>query len=318
MKAYDEIKRSNFEDLYKFYYVETGAFRAAEILNGVREDLLSEELLRTFPPEGTKESGAILFSPLGDLLKFYSLLEIALLIKFIPEPDYASVFWFHARRALSLKLIAPYIQEDYPLQLPRFLLGRLEGRMHLAEEFSEDRYGEVCAVFLSFLSQVSRWRDPEIQVFLRFVLSSDADQAQFDRFRGILSDRDDFMARILTTRIIRQTFEDQLLHGLSKILILCEDLDRLLVDVEGFPLLQSAMHIYYADLFGAMNQKLPSYMWVFVDSFSEWIHPEEKDSDRARAISKYILDVRQLLSGLSFGSKGNKLNPTILEPAGMR
>jgi hypothetical protein len=301
LTAYDEIKRSNFEDLYKFYYVEPGAARAAEIIHGVREDLLSEGLLRSFPSaEGIKDASAILFSPLGDLLKFYSLMEIALLIKFIPEPDYASEFWTRTRRVLSFKLMTPYMQEDYPLQLPRFLLGRLEGRMHLAEEFSKDRYDQVCAMFLSFLSQVSRWRDADIQVFLRFVLSSDTDEAQFDRFRSLIIDRDEFMSRILTTRIIRQNFDDQLLHGLSKILSLCEDMDRLLGEMDDFPLLQSAMSNYYSDLLGAMNQRLRNYILELVQSFSEWTKIEEKeDEDRTRAISEYIAEVKQFLDRLS-------------------
>lgn len=321
MKAYDEVKRSNFEDLQKFFYVETGAFRAAKILYGVTESWLPEGLARSFfLPEVVKEKSVIPFGPLADLLKFYSLLEIALVATFIPEPDYASAFWSEIRKNLSLALIRPYILESYPVQLPRFLLGRLEGRMHLAEEFSEDRYGEVCAALLSFLSQVSRWRDADIQVFLRFVLSSETDQVQFDLFQDLIGNRDEFMSRILARRITRQSFDDHLLHGLSKVLNLCEDLDRLLSEMDRFPLLQSAMSNYYADLFWAMNQRLPRYLKELVQSFSNWTTGTASDkgnAERAQAVSEYIAEVEQFLARLSSGTAGNILSSKILQPAGV-
>ena len=130
----EQIKEVNYADL-QCWYKENGIGRIGAALERMR----SEDRGVFYAPasEETVRSGSVLFSPFRKILRFYGLLEIALIIKFIPEPNYDDTFWKHAAANLSLPFIS---EENYPVVLPKFLLGRLEGRSHLEEEYSDERY----------------------------------------------------------------------------------------------------------------------------------------------------------------------------------
>ncbi|MBZ5574423.1 MAG: hypothetical protein LAO09_21410 [Acidobacteriia bacterium] len=309
------IQDANFEDLLKAHYVESAGSALAGMLESIRRGELPSHELDSFPlarPIG--QSSAILFSPVISLLRFYSLLEIALLGKFVPEPDYMSTFWKETADNLSLLLAESSAEpDDYSTVLPRFLLGRLEGRMHLEEEGIDARYGELTSIFLSFLSLISRWRNPDIGLLLRFILSPDTSDIDLERFRIVVSDKDDFMSRILAVRSEQKEFPDRLLQGLSGTLGLCEDLDRLLEDSKPFPLVQSAMWTYHADLFSTVGGRLPSYLMAVVTSFVEWT-TEEPESERATAITSYVENVKEFMGRLSSGAYGHSLRPDVLRP----
>lgn len=299
----EQIKEVNYADLQRLY-VNGGAsavVAASETLAaicGVQLNPPTSEMVR---------SGGILFSPLHKLLRFYSLLEIALTIKFIPEPNYDDEFWKGAAANLSAPSIRWYEENSYPVVLPQFLLGRLEGRLHLEEEKAEERYDEASTLFCSFVSLISRWENPDVEVFLRYAMSAESDSYQLDSFREFIADKDQFIPRILAAKSARSRYEDHLLKGFSGILVLCEDLDRLLEEAGDFRLLQSAMWNYHADLFLIASGRLPAYLRQLVGAFRAW--GEDESSDEARAtVDGYIDDAKKLIERLSSGIYGNYLS----------
>lgn len=307
-------KNDNFEDLHEAFYLRTGACNAANVLKSVREGLRSLDDLELFPPANEITiSSAIVFSPIGDLLRFYSLLEIALLVKCIPEPEYTDAFWLETAENLSFPLIRSYEAAGYPILLPRFLLGRLEGRLHLEEEGIEARYSDILSVYQGFISLSSQWRGPDVQIFLRFVLSRDTDRAQVDLFRSFLGNTNEFMSRILTTKATRGEYRDYLVYGFSKVLSLCDDLDRLLRDAKPFPILQSAIWNYHADLFSTSDRRLLSTLNQMVGTFADWIYYEPLP-ERTDALVRYIADVKNLMNRLASEAYGNSLSPEVLRP----
>jgi hypothetical protein len=308
------IKKANFYDLHKVHYVGTGGATIANILQNMRRGNLPENSLGSFSPTNhIGQSSAILFSPVINLLRFYSLLEIALIGKVIPEPDYMDGFWKEATENLSLLVPSQAADDNYPIVLPQFLLGRLEGRMHLEEEAIDVRYGEITSIFVSFSNLISRWRNPGTDMFLRLALSQDTGDNDLEMFRMVVGDKNEFMGRILVRRSDRSRFPDQLLHGLSETLDLCEDIDRLLGESEAFPLLQSAMWIYHADLFSAVDRRLPSYLLKVVESFGNWVQ-DEPQSERAAEINDYIENVKDFMNRLSSGAYGSALRPDVVQP----
>jgi len=309
------IQDANFEDLQRVHYVGTRGPSIDNTLKRIRGGNLRQDELNSFPlRDHIGESSAILFSPVIDLLRFYGLLEIALLSKFIPEPDYMNEFWKDAAENLSLLLTNSNAAADnYPTILPQFLLGRLEGRLHLEEEGVDVRYGELSGIVLSFSSLVSRWQAADVEAFIRFVLTKAPEHLSLDTLRFVVGEKDEFMARILIARSERTDPLHQLLRGLSETLSLCEDIDRLLEESKAFPLLQSAMWIYQADLFSALDKRLPSYLIQVVESFANWV-PNEPQSERAAAINDYIENAKAFMGRLSSGAYGSALRPDVVRP----
>lgn len=313
-----DFKTLNFRDLYEAFYVNTGAETAAKNLQYMGKGTGSAKLLALFPPASEiKRSGAILLSPVGDLLKFYSLLEIALIIKFVPEPQYTDPFWKEAAANLSSPLIKIFEESEYPVLLPQFLMGRLEGRLHLEEEGADVRSAELCGIFMSFTSLISRWRDHDADKFLRYVMSPDSNRDQLDAFRRLVGSSDDFISRILRTHSSEYGVSESLVRGFSDVLRICDDLNRLLDEAQPFPLLQSAISNYHADLFEGAEMKFPSYLLQLVESFSEWVKDEPR-SEREQSVTGYIEYVKLTLDRLATGHYGGYLNPEILRPLVMK
>lgn len=309
------IQDANFEDLQRVHYVGTRGPSIDNTLKRIRGGNLRQDELNSFPlRDHIGKSSAILFSPVIDLLRFYGLLEIALLSKFIPEPDYMNEFWKDAAENLGLLLTNSNADADnYPTILPQFLLGRLEGRLHLEEEGVDVRYGELSGIVLSFYSLVSRWREPDVEALLRYVLTPDTDHLALETLRAVVREKDEFMARILVVQSDSTDGLHRLLRGLSETLSLCEDVDRLLEDCKPFPLVQSAMWIYHADFFSALDRRLPSYLIQVVESFANWVL-NEPQSERAAAIYDYIENAKAFMGRLSSGAYGSALRPETVRP----
>jgi len=308
-----ELKEINFYDLCRLHYIETGASRTADILERLGNGMFEFEDLFP-PPDRLDRSGAIIFSPMGKLLKFYSLLEIAFIIKFIPEPQYGDKFWKKVAGNLNLSLIKRYESERYPIVLPQFLLGRIEGRLHLEDEATANRYDEASAMFLSFVSLVSRWQLPDIQIFLRFAISGETDSAQLDALENLVSDKNEFIRHFSADRSGHQQYSDHQLHGFSQVLSVLDDLDRLLEEAGDFPLLQSAMWNYHADLFSLVDARLPRYLVKLARAFRVWI--SESTPEEEVAINEYVVSVEKLIERLASGAYGSSLSEMLNAPVG--
>jgi hypothetical protein len=308
------LKSINFEDLYDAHYAKNGETYAAIFLNSVREGISTPETLEIFPPvDEIQRSNPLMFGPVGELLKFYSLLEIALVIKCIPEPEYTDPFWRDTTAILGSPLFKSYQETNYPILLPQFLMGRLEGRLHLEEEGVDTKFTELFDIFLSFTSLISRWQHPDVELFSQFVLSHDSDPGKLHGFRKFVADRNEFMARVLTPLSEKGEFVVHLMRGFSRVLIICEDLDRLLGDAEPFPLLQSALWNYHADLFWGADKRFPWYLIQLVESFLVWVRDEQESEDEL-SVAAYVQDVKQFVDRLASGTYGSSLSPQMLRP----
>ncbi len=309
------IRSANFEDLLRVHYTGTGAAETADLLKKMLSGhgpKLELGLLNT--ATHIRQSSALLFTPIVGLLRFYALLEIAYIAKFIPEPDYMDGFWKDTAANLAFLLSTANAADDnYPMVLPRFLLGRLEGRIHLEEEGIYERHGTLAGILLIFYRMISPWRHPEVAAFVEIALSEQIPHTLRDDFRSFVGDKDRFMAAIgSTTPGISRP--DPLLWGFSETLSLCEGLDRLLEEAKPFPLLQSAMWTYYAELFPSPDSPLPSFVMQAVGSFAQWV-ADEPESKRAGAVNEYIVSVKEFMGRLSSGNYGRALSPNVLEPA---
>ena len=294
-----DLKQANFDDLWQYHYLNTSAVHAAATIKS-----LSEWQDPMEHPE------SIIFDPVGRLLKFYSLLEISLIIKSIPEPTYEDAKWKEIRTNLSHILNRENEEGGYPILLPRFLQGRLEGRLHLEEELPEEREDEAFAAVASFLSIIKRWNFADQEGFLRFIIRSNTNEIEY--LSSLLADRHAFTSH-LASRSKGRHYEDRLIQGFSCVLDICDDLDRLLDELTLFPLLQSAMWNYHADLFSFSNARLPRELNNLLNQFLAWRIVQEERS----IVAEYVNATQQMVNRLASGAYGNSLSDILSNPVGL-
>ena len=309
------VQAVNMADLWETYFVRTGAPTASEILRDFRRNRIDGDSLLGLAFEPRRSPGQDrrkLGPPFLALLEFYSVLEIALLIKFIPEPAYDDL-WGEIGQNLALPEFRVIYENDFGSVLPGFLSGRLEGRLHLDDEQVGDRRRETSALFLGFLDSLSRVKRPSIRLFLRDCISSPYIPVEVLEFISILGSKEEFMRRILKGP--NETYErvDVLLHGFSHFLTFCFDFDSLLQDSQAFPLFQSAMWNYFGDLFQALGDRLAQRIGSAVGEFQYWVADEHWDEARPEVV-RYIDGVRDVVQRLTSGSYGHSMGAAVLEP----
>jgi hypothetical protein len=279
-----DLKQINLETLFhQFGRTLDGPFAQHVLWHAQRRQLPVGEMLAMIDQDIAKDKGKILRSGSVALLKFYSLLEIALLISFIPDPD-GNVFWTEIRDILNHQEFRAFYEKAYPLILPAFLSRRLTEGYQLREESLQGTSG----VFLAFLSMTIREQeDSDIGFFLRLLVLSDAEQGTLERLVEILKNKQQFMSRVLDA-----TGQDdeisRALRGLDRFLGFCENFDRLLGRSKKYPLLQSAMWNYYGDLFQLHGRRIEQTLKAIIERFETWVEEEHWD--------EYRLDVKDYTS----------------------
>jgi hypothetical protein len=299
----------NFEDLYDLFFAKTSASDASRILQGMRQGVVDPTAMLSLHRRNVSvEADEALRQSIISLLKFYSLVEIGLVVKLLPEPSYES-FWLEITQNLSFAPLRSFYESYYRLILPQFLLARLEGRLHLYEERVEEKASQASSLFLSFVDVVSRVNNPDIQYFLRSCAVPEA--VRF--LMRILEDKERVMSHILEAPD-EQDHGHRVLHGLSGFLSFCDDLDRLLYASRDLPLFQSAMWNYFGDLFQLSGEQLGAIMFEAVTQFLKW--PDDDAGEEAREqIARYVRDATGLIERLTSGFYGLGMQAPLIELA---
>jgi hypothetical protein len=229
------------------------------------------------------------------LLAFYSILEIASLIGFVPDPiPQAAAKQF--LRDLKTPAVRRYYEKHYVLLLPRLTRLRLEGKSSLAEAHSNvQTYG----LFQSFLSFESQARDDEdVEMFLWFLDDGYSDGYGLVDALKCLRNRNRFVKRMLRPRG-KQDDLDKGLRGFGKVIAYCVDFDELLQRCQGWPLFQSALWHYYAYWFDLLNESVGSSLHAAISNINSWAPSQTREANRLmhQYMQRVTASVDRLLSG---------------------
>jgi hypothetical protein len=164
------MRRFNLQDLTMRYHDQGRAALAVQVMKDSRGkwgQLRLYNLLRYHGERSVWNEREIDKRDSFDfLIAFYSLLEIASLVEFVPENlPHSNKADFLAE--LSFPPLLRYYQHNYPLLLPQLFRLRMEKKW---SSYEKDPSESTHALFQSFLSLESRVRtDADIDMFLWFL-----------------------------------------------------------------------------------------------------------------------------------------------------
>jgi hypothetical protein len=296
----------NLEDLEGMYRRQGRAGEAAGIMDSLRggkSRINLGKLLRFHGPEPILSEREIRQRDSFDfLIAFYSILEIASIIKFVPEPV-PQPQREHFQFDLSQEAVKLYYEKHYPLVLPRLFRQRLEGKRRVSESGADER---AQSIFTAFLSLEGRAReDEDVEMFLWFLDSGSSDDFDLSDTMETLLNQRKFLDRIVKAPA-KQDSLDMSLHGFRKMLAICADLDALLQRAAAYPLLQSAMWRYYEYWFDHIGKQVGSDLKRAVGNFLEWA-PEKPSKKATKEIRAYVDEVNAVVDRLTSGMYGEAL-----------
>jgi hypothetical protein len=291
----------NLKDLTHLYFENDEAQRAVALL--INEAGSGSHKLRHLlrdhrldPPITGLETP--LREALDRLLAYYSILEIASQIAYIPSslpPNIQAV----ARGHLEEPAIKLYYTQAYPLVLPQLFASRLRNERPVVE-FSEDLI-PAHGLFQEFLGLVNLQRqDQSIYTFLRFL--DDGSDSIAETIKAL---RD---PEALSLRLLRPAAEqdplDRSVHGLQAFMDLCIELDDLLQRCAKYPRLQASQWHYYGYWFGSLKEKLLVCCRRAMDQIAKW-SPQHKDIQAMpdkELLRGSLAQLDQVVTRLLFGS----------------
>jgi DNA-directed RNA polymerase specialized sigma24 family protein len=319
------IKEINLDDLKRQYLRRSGVADAIELLNDAgifrgAAEITARALRHPSPPLIDREQIRVRRT-FDDLLSFYGAMEIACLIKFVPNPlpeDFRQFALSHLHQP-DLKI---YLEHYYPCILPKQLRDRIEGKR---SEYIEDT-DETTALFMRFLEMTRILEeDEQFQVFRRVLYGADDDCTPEDTLRAFEN------LRSFQSHIERPPSEQGILeysiHGLLTFLIFCCNFDALLEQTQPYMQLQSAMWQYHSSFLDSSDHRLDDFLDTVVDRFRHWNTADQVDLSAAdeneedlgvamaeteRSIEELQQALRRLrsgvYSGVEFGKSADKPN----------
>lgn len=238
------------------------------------------------------------------LLEFYSLLEIASLLRSLPEP-LPSKLATQAKRDLSHPAVQVYYEDHYPLLLPQLFLLRLKQKNTLHEAGKQETCFPLFAQFLSLVDSIND--DDEVETFQWFLDDGERDGYSIDDTLEVMSHREEFLKRFFSPPDDWDAL-DQSLHGFQRFVDFCVDFNRLLEVSKAFPRLQSAMWHFFSYWFDELGDKVGTQIGEAARLFLNW-KPTTK-TQRAEAekeVQRYVASVERALKKLTSGKYGEEL-----------
>jgi hypothetical protein len=295
------LSKVNLEDLVESRFLRTDAQIGDQYLQQARPDELAH-LLRFHGDDPVVDASDIYLRDCVDqLLSFYSLLEIALLISFVPEVDAGVDFWRRIRRNLSMDAVREYYESKYPLLLPVLLRKRIDGDLLLKVDGSE-----IARLFLDFLSLEDRFRqDQDVQIFLRLVDDFTVREIRFDDLLDLVGRQDEFLGRILKSPEERDVL-DQGVSGFRRYVDFLGALVELLDSARIYPVFQSALWQYYCYWFVEMRSKLTDKVVSAASRFRAWDAIQSDETKRASVVG-FIEETKRIVGDLTSGEYGTAL-----------
>src|ERR1043165_3239248 len=272
-----DLPTLNLLTLQQRFYTEA-ATRAAEMIGHrsqkTLQQILDSHLVRTPTAASVKERQDI-----DDLLRYYSMLELASMVGAIPRmlPEAVST---PARLHLENRFVKTYYEGYYPLLLPRLFLARLDGQPS-PSGLDEENNAEL---LMQFIDISSMCETPAVRAFLP-LLDDPTPTACSDR-KGGLGDvletlrTGDRMARYLATPAERQTPAQRALDGLSDFMRFARALNRYLADVSDHAVWQSACWHYHGVWFQQLAGRVVGVITAAIELYRDHV-PESVDEIRA-------------------------------------
>ena len=292
----------NLEDLVETCFLRTNAPVGDEYIQQARPDEL-ERLLRFHGDEPVEDVSEIyLRESIDQLLSFYSLLEIASLISFVPEVDSKGAFWRRIHDNLSTTAVRQYYERKYPLLLPVLLRKRIESNLLLKVEDSE----RLTPRFLEFLSLDDRLRqDQDVRIFLRLVDDFTVKGVRFGDLLEVVGRQEEFLDRILRPPGKRDLLDDSI-SGFRHYVEFLGKLVELLDSVQFSPIFQSALWQYYCYWFVGMRSQLSDKIISAVIRFGSW-EAILSDDAKENSVNSFIEGTRRIVNHLTSGEYGSAL-----------
>jgi tetratricopeptide (TPR) repeat protein len=292
-----DIRKANLDHLQRQYFYGTTAVIAAQMMEGGKQQAVQSglaQLLGSHKEPVAKEGEIHLRNALDELLGFYSLVEIACLIRFVPHP-LPEEFGQKALAFLGDRDIRHYYEEDYPLLLTRLLRQRLTGE----QDMHYPARPATAALFMELLDTNRLLEgDQEVETFLWLldVRQPGIGQYSFRSVIEVLAEPREFMARF-ARESSEQDALDRSLHGLRKLLVFCTEFDALLQRARDYPVLQSAFWHYHSYWFQTIGQELRRGLEVALDQIHGWgTAVEERTVAEVGSLESVGAVIRQLTS----------------------
>jgi hypothetical protein len=200
-----------------------------------------------------------------DLLAFYSCVEVASLICFVPRP-LPKKFRISAEKILSHPDIRRYYRRHYPLSLPAMLLERLTS----SKNRSEKKAPETIPLFFEFLHISNILEDDRsVEMLLWFLDDGYHGSHDWKSTLAVLANPQKLL-RALTRPPRKRNPSETAVDGLRKFLMFCVGFDDLLKRSEPFPLLRSAMWHYHGYWFRILRGKVRKAIEDALANFRKW------------------------------------------------
>jgi len=269
-----------------------------------------EELLRYHAEEGVYEEDEISMRDAFDhLLAFYSCIEIASMVGFVPDSLPRGIR-DDVAETLCNRYVRRYYRRHYPLLLPDLLCARIAGVRSRNERLRKG----ATPLFLEFLhiSGVLE-NDPDVSMLLWFLDDGCERGYSWRDTLKILRQPED-LVRALKRRSERRNPAQQATDGLRKFLGFCVALDELLRRSRNFPLFQAAIWHYHSYWFRTIRGDVRIAIEDCITSFQGWsllpsarsLSPKETTCLRAESTAS-IQEIRQIMKRLTGGGYGRIL-----------
>lgn len=250
----DELRGVNLTDLQRRYR-PTGS-PVAEAAVFLKENLPNaphlKRVLRDHRQEAIYSAIEIRHRDSVDaLLSYYSLLELASLVRFVPTPLPQRLAG-EIKRTLGTDAVRAYYGEYYPLQLPQSLYLRITGRHRLAER--KTTIGATA--YLEFLSLANEFDgDENIGHLMAFMDDYVIKGYSWVDLKALLIDPKSY-AEEMCIEPDEQTVLHSAMHGFRKLIEFSENFDRFLQGLEDIPLFQSGAWHYFSYWFEHLEDRI--------------------------------------------------------------
>jgi hypothetical protein len=243
--------------------------------------------------EGISDRETWLRDDVDFLLGFYSIIEIALMIKFVGELPNA--FSENHLRVLNHPAVRRYYEWNYPLDLPR----RLRERILFGVAYDLDEDALLHAFFYEFLELTKAVeRDKDMESFLWCLDGGYREDkhgtCDLDAVTRALS-KSNKLAEATQRPPDERSELDRALNGFCKFIQFCETMDSLIQQLERTPQLAEAMWLAHAYWFQQLQADMGSDLKKAVLSLAKW---NVGGKDKA-ALKLRVGEVMKTLSRLS-------------------
>jgi hypothetical protein len=294
------LKQATYESLLSTYFHQTSAVAAAQKLDNLiqtNQRFTLDRLLRDHRirgqsvPVGPESEGR---AATDQLLKCCSALEIACQARVIPaciDADFAG----QMARILSDASVRKYFEVFYPERNPQLFLLRLQGK---AVDRGEADEAQCRSLFNRFIELDLRFmHDIESgpnALFLRLLDDWSWLYAgigyKFDSIIKIISNPEDFVS-IIATPVVSDDPRSSGIHGFVAFLTFATDLDSLLSDLAGYPMLQSCIWHHYGYWFDTISEDFDQKIGKAINSFLGWQPTAEMPLESSNRSSEALVEV---------------------------